>query len=245
MEKLFCADNLKGLINLFKSIRDGGNGILLVLLISLFRITETFLFAGRNLDLLIDNNAFLLELLFYILLIIYFMFSKKDNMKERKPNIVETTINHTNEINKSLEEIRKRQKADYVSISLFHNGTVTFNRVHLLKMSRLYEAYSKSLVSRISVNTTTEYPLLPYYSNMMQLITDSYIYVPDSNEEEDLTLKQLLKSFGVESCLYLPVYNGKELIGFMVLEWLDKTNFDRERINAIRNEYKYIQHFFN
>ena len=81
-------------------------------------------------------SELLIESSLYIILSAIYLSSLK------RKNLVERTIEQSNIINQELEKIRQNVKADYISISMFHNGVVTFSNIHLLKASRLFEAYN-------------------------------------------------------------------------------------------------------
>ncbi len=190
-----------------------------------------------------EQSSLYFEIGIFLMATLNYFFGDKEEVKK---DLVLKTIKKTNEINLVLEEMRSRQKADYVSISMFHNGEVTFSRIHLLKMTRLFEAYGSNKVARININQTmTAHPLLPYYNSILDISNKGYVYVKDANKSNDETLKNILLYFNVDSALYIPIYDFEnDLIGFICFEWDKKTNFNQQKINSIRNEYKYIQHFF-
>lgn len=218
----------------------------ILLCIVIFRVTHLYLSGGMvDLALLFDEQSTLyFEIGIFLIATFNFLFGGKE---ERKKDLVLETIKQSNDINLVLEEMRVRQNADYVSISMFHNGDVTFSRIHLLKMTRLFEAYGSNQVARININQSTGgHPLLPYYSSVLEMSNKGYIYIKEGKKSNNITLKNILLYFNIESALYIPIYdNSNELIGFIVFEWDKKTNFNNQQINSIRNEYKYIQHFFN
>jgi hypothetical protein len=238
MNKLEIFETIKTVL---KGVKELSVAKIIVISLSLFVFIRLYiLFFGGTSNALasLNDSSLIIEVVSYIIMVLVVLLKP-----EKKKHIVLDTINKSNEINKSLEYIRTRHDADYVSISLFHNGTVTFNRIHLLKMSRLFEAYSNKQVSRISLRTTENYPTLPYYNTILEMVTKGYIYIPDAENYDNKAIKDTLKFYEIRSALYLPLYTD-ELIGFMVWEWENPTDFTKQEINAIRDEYKQIQHHF-
>lgn len=226
----------------------GKNKVFYFILLIIVILRATYLYFSLDaieLNLLFNEQSSLyFEIGIFLIATFNFFFGDKE---EKKKDVVLNTIKQSNEINLVLEEMRTRQKADYVSISMFHNGDVTFSRIHLLKMSRLFEAYGSNKVARININQTmTGHPLLPYYKSILEISNKGYVYVKEAKKSIDETLKNILLYFNVVSALYIPIYDSEnDLIGFICFEWDKKTNFNDQKINSIRNEYKYIQHFFS
>ena len=161
--------------------------------------------------------------------------------------LMEAAIENLGEISAKCEFIRGRvDDADYVSITLFKNGEVSVNRMHLLKMQRIAEGVKFGLPSKKELNT--DYPLSPYVPLANYLIANDIIYIPDASKCKNLTLKKTLDDQNLKSIIYLPIYytkpNGfRDIGGFMCIEYKRTTNFDDKKIDFIKNEKQHVEVF--
>lgn len=192
--------------------------------------------------LTILNSVNIINILF-LLFIIYFLYDKF-NKKDSDNSLVISTMELSNYINKDLEKIRAMVNCQYLSISLFHNGSITFNRIHLLKMSRMYEASANNKVPRMNSLISDNINLKPYYQSMLKMVNKGYFYIENSELFDNISLKNLLMSADIGSILYVPIYNNKELIGFMCYEWDNPTMFNQDEINELINNYNQVSHYF-
>jgi len=190
------------------------------------------------------NNSYLYSFEFLLLAIAFVLFFIKPKTKEEEEegDIIQRTIKQSNQINRELSISRRACNADYVSISLFHNGTVTFNRIHLLKTTRLFESCGDKVVSRMLLDNKS-FSLQPFYSAILEIINSDFIYVADVDVQETSQLKTILEMHDIKSVLYTPVYSKSQIVGFICYEWLEKTELTTEEINKIRNDYKNIKPF--
>jgi hypothetical protein len=141
-------------------------------------------------------------------------------------------------INGLLEEIRKRNHADFVAINGFHKNDSL--------MTRFYESQSPDKIT--IQNATASRPVKPFESSFYTLRKATFIYIPDATTyKEDLYLSKTILSFGLKSVLYVALYDTRiiepdgiyRMVGFLSFEFSNKTSFEEARIKTMLME-KYL-----
>lgn len=182
----------------------------------------------------------------------YYYYENVYNVHTKKVVIVENNLifrealKKQGQINSRLEFIRSSIDADYVSVSLFKNGEVTVNRLHKLKMFRVFEAKKPALSSK--VDEVKSFPLVYFMDQVLKMLNKGIIYVPDANNyPEDPSLSQAIKNYGSVSAVYLPLMyknsNGdQDVAGFMCFEYCKKTDFSFYELESLKKQRKNISY---
>jgi hypothetical protein len=162
--------------------------------------------------------------------------------------LMEKAVENIGVLNSRLENIRSKvvTKPKYVSVSLFHNGKITVNRFHILKVKRIAEAKEYGTPDKKDLNSDKD--LLPYVPLVSQLRVDGKIYIKDAQRLENETLKVELRRQKVKSVIYFPVYYKNfqgvtDICGFVCLEFSKPTNFSDRYVDFIKNECQIVDLF--
>ena len=152
--------------------------------------------------------------------------------KNRRPTVdVQSNIDLYNSINLILNNIASYYGFDRIGVNLFHNGTITLNRIHLLKTSRIYS--SDGLFEKHFQNVE----LQPLYENILGMINKGYVYVDVEALEDDY----LKKFINCASVIYMPIYLNREIAGFVSFEnYVKRVNTTKE-IQSLKKEVLNIE----
>jgi hypothetical protein len=140
-----------------------------------------------------------------LLNLFHVLYKTESNKKEIVS--VADNIELFNSINLLLNKITTHYHFKRSGINLFHNGTVTFNRIHLLKTSRLYtcDGYFDKNLQNIE--------LQPLYQNILSMLNNGYVLILKQDCEE--YVKKYLK---YERVLYMPLFLEENIVGFVSFE---------------------------
>lgn len=179
-----------------------------------------------------------------VLLYVYIDIKRDIKSVKRRHYSFELANNHSNYINLRLNVIRKQIGATQLSISGFHNGIVTFERLHIQHMSRIFEAKASDVMSKDDI--TDKYPTIKFQAQINRMIADNYIYIKDVENCEDLTIQMVMKQYHVKSVIYMPIRFknelGKRVVGgFACVEYDKKTNFDEKYLSAVQGQMKEVE----
>ena len=180
-----------------------------------------------------------------LLLLYVYIDIKREIKSVKKLNYsFELANTHSNYINLRLNVIRKQIGASQLSISGFHNGVITFERLHIQHMSRIFEAKADSVLSKDDI--TDKYPTIKFQSQINRMIAEDYVYVKDVNECDDLTIQMVMRQYNVKSIIYMPIRFrnefGKRVVGgFACIEYKNKTNFSEKYLSAVQGQMKEVE----
>lgn len=173
---------------------------------------------------------------------------KNEEMNSRYDNMVERIILGVNQshltpkesqnialiekqINDIINVILKDTQASRVCIVKYHNGNKDMTGKSFLKMSMTNEVVNIGVASMMSEFKDVFRSLLAYWCHEIE--NKSYCVIDDVEnlKDVDLTMYQYLKTRNIEAKYGLPLKDiNNNTIGFMCIEFLDKNNFDIDKI---------------
>lgn len=167
--------------------------------------------------------------------------SKYDNMVERiilgvnqshlTPKESQNIALIEKQINDIINVILKDTQASRVCIVKYHNGNKDMTGKSFLKMSMTNEVVNIGVASMMGEFKDVFRSLLAYWCHEIE--TKSYCVIDDVENLKniDLTMYQYLKTRNIEAKYGLPLKDmNNNTIGFMCIEFLDKNNFDIDKI---------------
>lgn len=135
------------------------------------------------------------------------------------------------QINDIINVILKDTQASRVCIVKYHNGNKDMTGKSFLKMSMTNEVVNIGVASMMGEFKDVFRSLLAYWCHEIE--TKDYCVIDDveSLRSIDLTMYQYLKTRNIEAKYGLPLKDiNNNTIGFMCIEFLDKNDFDIDRI---------------
>lgn len=212
-----------------------------VLLDLFLRFVEVF----RNRDVII---TFVITMLMSVV-----VYQNQDYLfgdKQRFEKYAEQKFNADTECQK----LRREWGSKGTSIYLFHNGTVTLNKIHIMKMSLMFDSRCKLCKSTKLVEQNI--PLGPFVYHLRTLKNNNCIYIRDVDcvtytadgvdEYEDL--KHYIHSVdsAVKSIVMLPLYCDNEFVGMVSSAYHRPTNLKAVDIrNMLLDVKTHIEPLFN
>jgi hypothetical protein len=140
-------------------------------------------------------------------------------------------------IDSQLETIRATYGADWAAISMFHNGEILLNGLHMRKFSRIYEAREYLKVDKRHLIRGVGFaPFVELYDNMMlegyvnyydpkQLKNPFYVQYIFQNDKPQIQLK---------SIVFLPIIVEGRPLGFFSLEYQKEKRLNKREIDGLK-----------
>lgn len=156
-----------------------------------------------------------------------------------------TSVN--DEINNHLQEILIKTQASRANLVQYHNGGRGINKQSFLKMSITNEQVQLGVKPFISEFKDQFRNLLAYF--VQQLEEQGYCYIEDSEilKDKDISTYEFLKGRGIQAKYGIAIKdNNNMIIGFVSVEYLDKTKANTETIDEIfKEEQKVFETLLN
>lgn len=141
------------------------------------------------------------------------------------------------QINDTLNTILKETDASRVSIVKYHNGNKDMTGKSFLKMSMTNEVINIGVASMMTSFKDIFRSFLAYWCHEVE--ENGYCIIEDTEDikEQDITLYQYLKTINVQAKYGMALKdNYNNVIGILCIEFLDKDDFDVEKIKTSLDE---------
>lgn len=141
------------------------------------------------------------------------------------------------QINDTLNTILKETDASRVSIVKYHNGNKDMTGKSFLKMSMTNEVINIGVASMMTSFKDVFRSFLAYWCHEIE--ENGYCIIEDTEniKEQDITLYQYLKTINVQAKYGMALKdNYNNVIGILCIEFLDKDDFDVEKIKTSLDE---------
>lgn len=158
---------------------------------------------------------------------------------------------HDYELEKKIQHLRIRNKADWAAIHLFHDDkgslNINVNELEKYKFTRVIESHNDILHSK--KKKLTNVPVIQYFTIIKNTDEEGIFYIKDIKDlNQNLYTKNLLKSYlNIISIVIIPLYDPlKEstFVGFIMLEYLTATNLTQEELYLIEKDCEYLENTF-
>lgn len=143
------------------------------------------------------------------------------------------------QINTCLKRTQQKTGAARVGLVRFHNGGKDMNGLSFLKMSMTNECHGLGFAS-----------IMPDFQNLFRsffsywcesLIKNGKCYIDDINtlKEKDTTMYEYFLSRNIQAVYGIAITNNEgSIIGFIVIEFVDKNNIDMEQVEHCLHDKK-------
>ena len=139
--------------------------------------------------------------------------SKKTTRNKLSQQIEKDEIVHS-----TLREIRRKYNADRIYVIQFHNGGNFYTSSAMQKASVTYERCSDGL-ERITERIQNVF--VSHYNWMIKKTMDEGLFIHDCNLIPDIATKALIKKFGTQSMVSLPIMDRENhLIALLCMDWV-------------------------
>ena len=138
------------------------------------------------------------------------------------------------QINDTMNTILKETNASRVCIVKYHNGNKDMTGKSFLKMSMTNEVFNIGIAPMMQDFKDIFRSLLSYWCHELEQNEVCIIEDAENIKDKDVTMYQYLVTRNISS-KYGTVLkdNGGNIIGFICIEYLDKDNFNLEKINKV------------
>ncbi len=185
------------------------------------------------------RNHFIVAFLFFSLFIGHEIRTNNvlTDYLEQKNNSLKAYDESIKLIDGELEIIRNSYNADWAAISMFHNGEILLNGLHMRKFSRIYEARRTLKIDKRSLVRAVGFePFVDLYENM---ILNGYIYFKNKEELKNPFYKQYIfqthrPQIQLKSIIYLPIVVNGRAFGFFSLEFQNKKILNKKEIEGLQ-----------
>ena len=130
-----------------------------------------------------------------------------------------------------LEFYRCRFSADRISFFTFHNGGHDFTGIPFYRFSCVNELVARGIPSVIAEAQGLHLCMIVDWTDHFLQNEAFSVRCSECKHCNNHTIKALLESRGTKAGILSPVWNGKSLAGFLLVEWLDE-NVDNQIIQA-------------
>lgn len=153
----------------------------------------------------------------------------------------------TEEINKTLQQILISTNADRVGIVQYHNGGKGINKQSFLKMSMTNEQVQLGVKPFITEFKDQFRSVISYVIKELNNKGNCYIQDIESVKEADYGTYEFLNNRGIQSYYCHAIYSPeKNIIGFICIEFRDKSKNNPELINQILDDkYRVLETLLN
>lgn len=118
----------------------------------------------------------------------------------------------------TIREIRRKYNSDRIFVMQFHNGGNFYTSSPIQKVSVTYERCSDGLERMAEKYQNILVSNMCWYINHT---IEGNMFYANSNDIEDVPTRALIKNFGVQSHLSVPIYDKlNHLIGIVGLDWV-------------------------
>ena len=149
--------------------------------------------------------------------------------------------NVSTEINNHLQQILLTTNASRANLVQYHNGGRGVNKQSFLKMSITNEQVQLGVKPFISEFKDQFRNLLAYF--VQQLDEKGYCYIEDREllKDKDISTYEFLKDRGIQAKYGMAISdNNGMVIGFVSVEYLDKSNADAHIIDKVFKEQQKV-----
>jgi len=171
-------------------------------------------------------------------LIKHYLDKKKENSSRKK---LVKQIERDEFVYFTIREIRRKYNSDRIFVMQFHNGGNFYTESPMQKLSITYERCSDGLE-----RVTEKYQNI-LVSNMCWYIKqtiDGNMFYKNTDDIEDVPTRALIKNFGIQSHLAIPIYDRmNHLVGIVALDWVfsdipEKYIYNNEFSKELEKEIK-------
>lgn len=220
--------DLTALISIAKAI---GDGIVLAIIVVLYLLDR------RNRNKEHDENRNILE-------------EERKEFKDDYKKLVEDIIDGVNghhltpqesksvaqiekKINDTIQEILEQTKASRVCVVKYHNGQRDMTGMAFLKMSMTNEVVNRGVAPLMGDFKDLFRSYLAYWCHELEIKGKCVIQDTNEMQNVDINMYEYLKTRNIEAKYGLALTNLEgDIIGFICVEYLDKKDFDLEKIEA-------------
>ena len=138
------------------------------------------------------------------------------------------------QINDIINQILQETEASRVCIVKYHNGNKDMTGKSFLKMSMTNEVVNLGVVPMMSDFRDLFRTLLAYWCHEIETKKCCIISDVETLKDKDITMYQYLTVRNIEAKYGIGLKdNNDNIIGFLCIEYLSKSNFDLKKINKI------------
>jgi hypothetical protein len=146
-------------------------------------------------------------------------------------------------VNDIIQEILANTNASRVSIVKYHNGNKDMTGMSFLKMSMTNEVVNRGIEPIMNSFKDLFRSYLAYWCHEIEIKGRCIITDAEELQKEDMTMYEYLKMRNIKSAYGSAIRDiNDNIVGFLCVEYLDKDDFDLEKItDTIENAKKKIQ----
>lgn len=193
----------------------------------------------------IKNKNLLVWLIITTLLCVLFYQNINNILPER--DIFNEYAKYKFAVDNKCEILRRKWHSNCTSVYLFHNGTVTLNRLHLLKFSLLFESRSDNY--QTTKLEEQNVPMSPFVYHAYEIQQKGYVFIKDihnfsdidgDNIDEREDIKYYINSLSpdITSVLFFPIYTDCEFVGFVFIGYWEEKDFTEQEIEHMSLDVK-------
>jgi hypothetical protein len=156
--------------------------------------------------------------------------------KTRQSDLLEKFQVKSKKLSYILDIYRERYNAGRISFFTFHNGGHDFQGVPFIKFSCIDEVTCKGVLSKMS--EFQNYHLCIIIDWLEQFILNNSFLI-ETEKISNNSVYTMLLDRKCHKCVLSPVWNGRNLAGFIMVEWLN-SKFVPENINEILDEIEQL-----
>src|SRR5574344_1536838 len=175
------------------------------------------------------NSTFSTELIIVLLILIAFGEKAKQSLvtifnlckgKTEFSKRIETFQSRSKQLNKILEMYCEQLNAARASYFVFHNGGHDFSGIPFLKASCIDEVTCKGVSSKLLEFQNLHLAIIIDW--LEDLVKDKTFYLTEKDLNENHSVAALFESRTIQAMIVAPIWKGKELAGFVIVEWLNE-----------------------
>ncbi len=166
----------------------------------------------------------------------------KDQVKDYlslEKDLTKEYFEKTYVVEKELRVLKEEISADNASVLLIHNGTVSLNKIHLMKMTMLFAVGDDASLNK---STYRNVPLSPWVDNFFVMIKTGHYLIMDAEKSEDPLVREVFKETGRRTLLYVPVMNSSNhVIGLCLITFKEKKQITESDIRTLKRYVNKIE----
>jgi len=153
-----------------------------------------------------------------------------------KTNEVKTDINNSVIIQKMLNDLMYKYKADRGYIFRFHNGITFYDGKHKNHQSMAFEVCNKGISSEAMQLQNLPTSLFPMF--LQEIMLDKMVY-SNINEIRENSTRIALKDQGIKSIVIAPIFSNGQFTAYIGLDFVKDSidnNFDYREFKTFTDE---------
>lgn len=125
-------------------------------------------------------------------------------------------------LNEILDFYREKYRAGRISFFTFHNGGKDFSGIPFYKFSCIDEVVDRGVASRLKDGQNYHLCVVVDWTSHFIRNEQFCLQCEKCDHCTNHTVRALLEERGCKAAVLSPVWDGKELAGFVMLEWLNE-----------------------